>query len=120
MHYLGLAGVPRRYLDFSLWKSFGQFSDLNRMITIVTIIVFAFNLLFVLNFFYSIFKGRKVTELNPWKANTLEWTTPIHPPHGNWPGEIPEVHRWPYDYGKDGNDFIPQTVPPRMDEKLEH
>jgi cytochrome c oxidase subunit 1 len=120
MHYLGLAGVPRRYLDFSLWKSFGQFSDLNRMITVVTIIVFAFNLLFVLNFFYSIFKGRKVTELNPWKANTLEWTTPIHPPHGNWPGEIPEVHRWPYDYGKDGNDFIPQTVPQRMNEKLEH
>jgi len=29
----------------------------------------------------------------------------------NWPGEIPEVHRWPYDYAKDGRDFIPQTEP---------
>ena len=37
---------------------------------------------------------------------TLEWTTPINPGHGNWPGEIPEVHRWAYDYGKDGRDFI--------------
>ena len=41
----------------------------------------------------------------------MEWTTPIHPGHGNWPGEIPEVHRWAYDYGKDGRDFIPQTEP---------
>ena len=46
---------------------------------------------------------------NPWQANTLEWTTPIRPGHGNWPGDIPEVHRWPYDYSKDGRDFIPQT-----------
>ncbi|HET7118186.1 MAG TPA: cytochrome c oxidase subunit I, partial [Hanamia sp.] len=61
----------------------------------------------------SMYKGRKVTEKNknPWGANTLEWTTPIHPPHGNWVSEIPEVHRWPYDYGKDGLDFIPQTEP---------
>jgi cytochrome c oxidase subunit 1 len=41
----------------------------------------------------------------------MEWTTPIHPPHGNWTSEIPEVYRWSYDYGKDGRDFIPQTEP---------
>lgn len=111
MHYMGMAGVPRRYLDFSLWKSFNQFADLNKMISVVTIVVFAVNLLFVFNFFYSIFKGRKVRTANPWNATSLEWTTPINPGHGNWVGEIPEVHRWPYDYGKDGRDFIPQTEP---------
>ncbi len=111
MHYMGLAGVPRRYLDFNLWSSFNQFDSLNKMISIVTIIVFAVNLLFVFNFFYSIWKGRKVRTLNPWDATTLEWTTPINPGHGNWEGEIPEVHRWAYDYGKDGRDFIPQTEP---------
>jgi cytochrome c oxidase subunit 1 len=74
-------------------------------------IVFATQILFLINFFYSVFKGRKVTTLNPWESNTLEWTTPINPGHGNWPGEIPEVHRWPYDYGKDGVDYIPQTTP---------
>ncbi|MBI1783125.1 MAG: hypothetical protein HYR66_17430, partial [Sphingobacteriales bacterium] len=47
----------------------------------------------------------------PWGSNTLEWTTPINPGHGNWPGEIPEVHRWAYDYSKDGREFIPQTEP---------
>src|SRR3954470_10459030 len=111
MHYEGLAGMPRRYLDLSPWVTFNKFQDLNRMISVVSIIVFAVNLMFVFNFFYSIFKGRKVRTQNPWGANTLEWTTPINPGHGNWPGDIPEVHRWPYDYGKDGRDFIPQIEP---------
>ncbi len=120
MHYQGLAGVPRRYFDFSNWESFKQFNGLNEFISLVAMIVFAVQLLFVFNFFYSIFKGRKVTVKNPWQANTLEWTTPIHPGHGNWPGEIPEVHRWAYDYakdGKDGQDFIPQDVPVGEDEE---
>jgi cytochrome c oxidase subunit 1 len=111
MHYQGLAGVPRRYLDKSGWVNFNNFRDLDQMITIVTIVVFAAQLLFVFNFFYSIYKGRKVRSQNPWGANTLEWTTPINPGHGNWEGDIPEVHRWPYDYAKDGREFIPQTEP---------
>ncbi len=111
MHYQGLAGIPRRYLDKRGWVSFNQFTELDKMITVVSIIVFAVQLMFVFNFFYSIFKGRKVTSQNPWGANTLEWTTPINPGHGNWEGEIPEVHRWPYDYAKDGREFIPQTEP---------
>lgn len=111
MHYEGLAGMPRRYYDFSNWESFKMFGGLNEFISFVALIVFAVQLLFIFNFIYSIFKGRKVTVTNPWGANTLEWTTPIRPGHGNWPGEIPEVHRGAYDYGKDGNEFIPQNVP---------
>jgi cytochrome c oxidase subunit 1 len=111
MHYQGLAGIPRRYLDKRGWVSFNQFGDLDKMITVVSIVVFAVQLMFVFNFFYSIFKGRRVTTQNPWGANTLEWTTPIRPGHGNWEGEIPEVHRWAYDYSKDGREFIPQTEP---------
>jgi cytochrome c oxidase subunit I len=120
MHYQGLAGIPRRYLDKKGWVSFNQFGDLDKMITVVSIIVFAVQLMFVFNFFYSIFKGRKVTNSNPWGANTLEWTTPIRPGHGNWEGEIPEVHRWPYDYGKDGREFIPQTEPIGENESKGH
>ena len=120
MHYEGLAGVPRRYLDLREWHSFNKFDDLNKMITVVSIIVFAAQLMFVFNFFYSIFKGRKVRTQNPWGANTLEWTTPINPGHGNWPGEIPEVHRWAYDYGKDGREFIPQTEPVGPNETTDH
>jgi len=116
MHYEGLAGMPRRYYDYSIWESFKQFTELNRFISTVAMIVFATQILFLFNFFYSIFKGRKVTSLNPWGANTLEWTTPLRPGHGNWPGEIPEVHRWPYDYGKDGQEYIMQTTPVGADE----
>ncbi|MEO6819480.1 MAG: cbb3-type cytochrome c oxidase subunit I [Ginsengibacter sp.] len=120
MHYEGLAGMPRRYYDFSNWESFKQFQGLNEFISVVAIIVFFTQFLFVFNFFYSMFKGRKVTEetKNPWKSTTLEWTTPAHPGHGNWPGEIPEVHRWAYDYSKDDRDFIPQTEP--IDENESH
>jgi len=119
MHYEGIAGMPRRYYDFSAWESFKHFQGINAFISIVSIIVFFTQLLFVMNFIISIFKGRKLTTQNPWGSTTLEWTTPINPGHGNWIGEIPEVHRWPYDYKDDGhgNDFIPQTTPLRPGEE---
>ncbi|HMQ05667.1 MAG TPA: cbb3-type cytochrome c oxidase subunit I [Saprospiraceae bacterium] len=117
MHYTGMAGVPRRYYAFDTFESFKHFTDLNKFITVAAIIVFFIQIVFVINFFYSIWKGKKMTEKNPWKANTLEWTTPIEPLHGNWPGKIPAVQRWPYDYGKDDKDFIPQWVPLAEGEK---
>lgn len=120
MHYEGLAGMPRRYYDFSMWESFKMFGGLNQFISFVSMIVFAAQLLFVFNYLYSMFKGRKVTSLNPWGSNTLEWTTPVHPGHGNWPGEIPAVHRGAYDYGKDGREFIPQTEPVGANESAHH
>jgi cytochrome c oxidase subunit 1 len=105
-------------VDFRIWNTFNKFNDLNVFLSIVTMVVFAANLMFVFNFFYSIFKGRKVRSTNPWGATSLEWTTPINPGHGNWPGEIPAVYRWAYDYGKDGRDFIPQTEPVNPNESL--
>lgn len=119
MHYEGLAGMPRRYYDYSAWETFKVFQDLNTFISVVTVVTFFAQLLFVFNFFVSIFKGRKVTKMNPWGSTTLEWTTPIRPGHGNWEGPIPEVHRWPYDYKEDGegNDFIPQHIPLRPGEE---
>ncbi len=111
LHYLGMAGVPRRYYRFDSFDTFSHFASLNKFVTIAAIVVFALQILFVINFFYSIYKGKKMTTRNPWGANTLEWTTPIDAGHGNWPGKIPTVHRWAYDYGKDGKDFIPQIKP---------
>jgi cytochrome c oxidase subunit 1 len=112
MYYEGLAGMPRRYFEFSAWTSFNQFEGLNGFISAIAILSFCAQILFLINFFVSIFKGRPVTEKNPWQANTLEWTTPIHLSHGNWPGNIPEVFRGPYEYGTNGRDFQPQDEPP--------
>jgi cytochrome c oxidase subunit I len=111
MHYTGMAGMPRRYYSSDNFDAFRHFTEVNQFITVAAILTFFMQILFMVNFFYSIFKGRKLTERNPWGANTLEWTTPINVGHGNWPDKIPAVQRWPYDYGKDGVEFIPQIIP---------
>jgi cytochrome c oxidase subunit 1 len=112
MHYIGIAGFPRRYYSFTEFKAFSSFTELNHFISIAAIITVSAQLIFLFNFFYSIFKGRRAP-LNPWHSNTLEWTTPINPGHGNWVGDIPHVYRWAYDYSKPGakDDFIPQNIP---------
>jgi cytochrome c oxidase subunit 1 len=86
--------------------------DLNVIITTFAIIAAIGQVIFLFNFFYSIFRGPAAPQ-NPWRGNTLEWTTPVERIHGNWPGALPIVHRGPYDYSKPGAsvDFIPQTTP---------
>ena len=113
MHYLGITGFPRRYYSFTSFDAFkNAYTDMNTFISVAAFITFSAQLLFAYNFFGSIFRGRKAPA-NPWNSNTLEWTTPRLGIHGNWPGEIPSVYRWPYDYSKPGapEDFIPQNVP---------
>lgn len=119
MHYIGMAGVPRRYYRFDNFEAFGEFAEMNQFITIAAIVVFAVQILFVINFFYSIWYGKKMTTQNPWEATTLEWSTPIEPIHGNWPGKLPVVHRWAYDYNKDEREYVPQYVPMTEEEAKE-
>ena len=112
MHFVGMAGAPRRYYEYSAFEFLDSTADLNPVISVFAIIGAISQLLFLFNFFYSIFRGQKATE-NPWASNTLEWTTPVKHVHGNWPGALPEVHRWAYDYSNPAfdEDFVPQTVP---------
>jgi cytochrome c oxidase subunit 1 len=119
MHFIGLAGLPRRYYTNTNFPLFDDLQNVNVLITIFALIGGAFTLTFLWNFFHSIFYGEKSTQ-NPWKSNTLEWTTPVEHIHGNWPGAIPEVHRWPYDYSKPGwdVDFVPQNVPMKEGEEV--
>jgi len=112
MHFLGLSGVPRRYYSFTYFETFNIYQDLNQFISIAAFITSAAQLVFLYNFFSSMVWGRRAPA-NPWRSNTLEWTTPVGFIHGNWPGPIPEVYRWPYDYSVPGaeEDFVPQDVP---------
>ncbi|MCT4624052.1 MAG: cbb3-type cytochrome c oxidase subunit I [Schleiferiaceae bacterium] len=121
MHFLGLAGLPRRYYSNVEFPMFDTLADINVIITFFAILGGLAQIVFLFNFFYSIWGGRKSTQ-NPWKANTLEWTVPVEHIHGNWPGEIPAVHRWAYDYSKPGmdEDFVPQTVPLKEGEVSGH
>ena len=112
MHFMGIDGVPRRYYSFTEFPFMDKWISVNILITWAAIISAVGQVAFLWNFFASIWCGKKAPQ-NPWNANTLEWTTPVEHMHGNWPGEIPSVYRWPYDYSKPGHDqdFIPQNVP---------
>ena len=115
MHYLGFAGVPRRYFAYGNTDFMSDsVQSLNVWITVAALIVGAVQIVFLYNLVVSYFKGRP-SGPNPWNATTLEWQTPDTPPkHGNFGPELPLVYRWAYDYSVPGaeRDFIPQNVPP--------
>ena len=121
MHFIGLAGLPRRYYTITNFPLFDDLQNVNVLITTFALVGGAFQLVFLYNFFSSIFYGKKATQ-NPWKSTTLEWTTPVEHIHGNWPGEIPHVYRWPYDYSNPNHDvdFVPQNVPMKEGEEVLH
>ena len=118
MHFIGMAGLPRRYYTNSNFPLFDDLADTNQIITMFAITGAAVQLVFLYNFIYSMFYGKKAPQ-NPWKSTTLEWTASQKHIHGNWQGKIPEVHRWPYDYSKPGykKDFVPQHIPLKKGEE---
>jgi len=111
MHYQGMGGMLRRTYDPGYYDFARDSAGLNVTISILAFVGGAAQLLFLVNFVASALKGRPA-DGNPWKANTLEWTTESPAPHGNWPGETPVVHRWPYEYGRNGHadDYVPQSA----------
>jgi cytochrome c oxidase subunit 1 len=72
----------------------------------------AVQVIFFVNVFMSLRSGKKAGK-NPWKANTLEWTTESPPPHGNWPEGLPRCYRGPYEYSHPDRDedYWPQNEP---------
>jgi len=126
MHFVGLAGLPRRYYTNSNFPYFDDLQDVNVVMTVFAIFAIAGQLVFVYNFLHSMFFG-KVGPKNPWNGTTLEWTTGHKAIHGNWDGPIPQVYRWAYDYSKmnkdgtdyviPGQDFIPQHIPLQENEE---
>ena len=85
------------------------------MNTFISYSVFLFALVQVIyaaNFIWSLKKGKRAGD-NPWNCNTLEWSVPSPPPHGNFP-EMPIVYRGPYEYAHPDReeDYYPQHVPP--------
>lgn len=114
MHYLGFLGVPRRYYSMGTTDFLPESANtLNANITIAAIWVALFQMVFIFNMIWSIWKGKK-SDPNPWEATTLEWQTPDNPPcHGNWGPELPTVYRWAYEYSVPGvkSDFVPQNIP---------
>jgi cytochrome c oxidase subunit 1 len=112
MHILGTVGFPRRLADPYHYETFRHLLPMNRFMTWCAIGMVATQVIFAFNFFYSMFFGRRVGR-NPWGANSLEWTAPSPPGHGNFDFQ-PIVFRGPYEYGspESDTDYYPQTQPP--------
>ncbi len=116
MFLQGMAGVHRRWWDGGQGAYEATVQPVlhwNNFISVSAWVLGAIQLIFVFNFCWSIFYGRKVPNDNPWGATTLEWDTPTPPPHGNFIKPI-TVYRGPYEYSVPGadKDFTPQSEPP--------
>jgi cytochrome c oxidase subunit 1 len=113
MHILGIGGQMRRIYDPLQYDFLKAQQPVNVFISIAAFALGAAQLIFLFNFFFSIYAGRKVTSKNPWNATTLEWTVSSPTGHGNFGEELPTVHRWAFDYGVPGaaEDFVMQDVP---------
>jgi cytochrome c oxidase subunit 1 len=113
MHILGVAGQPRRYADPLNFEWLRPLYGMNQFISVSAFVLGLAQLIFVANFFISLFWG-KPSGRNPWHSNTLEWTAPSPPPHGNWGDHVPNVYRAPYEYAspETEEDYYPQNEPP--------
>ena len=113
MHLMGIMGGLRRYAQSTEFKFLEPLQSYQEFVSIAAFITAAAQVIFLVNLFWSIFKGKKASE-NPWESTTLEWTIPSPPPHDNFAGKIPIVHHDPYEYGVPGapRDFVMQTDPP--------
>ena len=111
MHLLGLGGHMRRLYDPTQYPFLAPLQPINRFVSVSAFLLLAAQLPFVVNFFWSLFRGPKA-EINPWRDNSLEWTVASPPPHGNF-AATPTVYRGPYEYSVPGaaEDFLPQDQP---------
>jgi len=114
MHWVGIAGGIRRYADASAVAFLQPLQPVHQFMSIAAFITAAAQILFLINFFWSLKSGPKASK-NPWNATTLEWITDSPPPHDNFGGHFPSVYRGPYDFSVPGvkEDFVPQNLTPQ-------
>jgi cytochrome c oxidase subunit 1 len=112
MHFLGIAGNPRRYADFTNFDFLGKLLPVHTFMTHAAIATAVVQLIFLFNLIWSAKKG-KMAPVNPWEATTLEWTIPSPPPFDNFAGKHPVVNHGPYEYSVPGapKDYTMQTDP---------
>ena len=114
MHFLGLAGHPRRYFDTTAVEYLKTLQPVHVFISIAAFITIGAQLIFLFNFFWSLMAGKECKEENPWRATTLEWSIPSPPPFDNFGGVEPVVYHGPYEFSVPGaaDDYIPQHLAP--------
>jgi len=109
MHFLGMGGHMRRIYDPNEYEFLKPFAGMNRFISVMAFLLLAAQIPFIVNFFWSLFKGKRAPN-NPWNDNGLEWTVSSPAPHGNF-AATPTVYHGPYEFSSPlvEEDFLPQS-----------
>jgi cytochrome c oxidase subunit 1 len=85
-HWLGVAGMPRRYADYA-----PEFSGLNMFSSAGSLLLGASMLPFFYNVYVTAKNGKRVTQDDPWgHGGSLEWATSCPPPRHNF-RSIPRI-----------------------------
>jgi cytochrome c oxidase subunit 1 len=115
MHIIGVGGQMRRIYNPMQYEFLQHQQHWNVFMTWGAMLLGLVQILFAVNFFWSLFAGKKAP-VNPWNSNTLEWTAPSPPPHLNWGAHVPTVYRGPYEYSDPSarEDFLPQSQAPAV------
>ncbi|MBI1914405.1 MAG: cbb3-type cytochrome c oxidase subunit I [Planctomycetes bacterium] len=109
MHIIGVMGHPRRYADSTAFEFLRGAHGLNIFMTVSAMLLGLAQVIFLANFLISLFRGQPAGR-NPWHSNSLEWSAPSPPPHGNFE-TTPVVYRGPYEFASPEvpEDYLPQT-----------
>ena len=114
MHFIGIEGAIRRY---STWTDnyLIPMIPVHKFMTLWALITGAAQFIFLINVFWSMFKGEKAS-VNPWEGTSLEWTVPSPPPWDNFAGKHPVVYHGPYEYAVPGaaKDYVMQDSPEKV------
>jgi len=114
MHWLGLLTHANLYSGSRLAAIAALVAPVRTFITVAAILMVFAQGIFLFNFLWSLFRGEKVDEPNPWRATTLEWSVSSPPPADDFGATDPVVYRGAYEFSVPGlaDDFVPQHLAP--------
>jgi cytochrome c oxidase subunit 1 len=118
MHWLGLIAHSRVSPASALASAASAGSSIRTFITVAILLTVFAQGLFLINFMWSLFRGEKVVECNPWRATTLEWSVSSPPPADDFGASDPVVYRGAYEFSVPdvAEDFVPQHLAPACPE----
>jgi cytochrome c oxidase subunit 1 len=116
MHWLGLIAHSRVSPGTRLASVVAAGSSIRTFITAAILLTVFAQGLFLINFLWSLFRGERILECNPWRATTLEWSVSSPPPTDDFGASDPVVYRGAYEFSVPdvAEGFVPQHIAPEQ------
>jgi len=116
MHWLGLMAHTNLYSGSRRAAIAAIVGPVHTFITVAILLTVFAQGLFLVNFLWSLVRGERVLECNPWRATTLEWSVSSPPPADDFGATDPVVYRGAYEFGVPdvAEDFVPQHLAPEQ------